>query len=234
MIEGDVNENYDLCEGIWFDKKQRTLIDKEDGKKQSLDINKIDDKIDDKILILKREIESWLFHPMIKLVEDDINNKSKYHPFKNAIFVLYGIFSYIEKIQRYKDGKPYKSKDTESTKILTFGFKKIFKPDEGTEFGNGKIESILESTRHSMMHSGNVGDKTLLNYDYENAVPVIYIGSNKDLRKIELNPISMLKEIVGDFDEYIKSLNDASKTDLRDNFEKVFNAVYSDEITQLS
>ena len=41
------------------------------------------------------------------LLNDDKNNKSKYKPFKNSIFVLYGIFSYLEKIERYKSGKNY-------------------------------------------------------------------------------------------------------------------------------
>lgn len=229
MIEGDINENYYLCEGIWFDKEKNTLVD-ENNRDLKLDINDIQDKI----LILEREVQEWLFHPMIKLVEDDSKNKSSYRPFKNAIFILYGIFSYIEKIQRYKDGKPYKSKDTESTTILTSGVQNIFKPNKNDIYGKAKIEAILESTRHSMMHFGNIGDKTLLNYDYENAVPIAYIGTKTDLQKIELNPISMLKEIANDFDGYMKDLKDNSKTELRDNFEKVFNTIYHYEISLLS
>jgi hypothetical protein len=148
--------------------------------------------------------------------------------------MLYGIFSYIEKIQRYKDGKPYKSGDTESTSILTFGFKNLFKPDEESTYATKKIGVILENTRHTMMHFGNIGDKTLLNYDYENDVPVNYIGSNKHLSKIELNPGSMLITIAKDFETYMQNLKDNKNIELRANFEKVFNAVYYDEISFLS
>lgn len=229
MIEGNINESYYLCEGLWLDKVHKTLTD-EDNEKRKLDINNIEDKI----LILTREIEKWLLHPMLKLVQDDRENKLSYRPFQNAIFMLYGIFSYIEKIQRYKDGKPYKLGDTESTKILTFGFKNLFKLDEKNTYGTEKIGVILENTRHTMMHFGNIGDNTLLNYDYENNVPVIYIGSNKHLSKIELNPGAMLIKIAEDFETYLQNLKDSSKTELRANFEKVFSAVYHDEISLLS
>lgn len=97
-----------------------------------------------------------------------------------------------------------------------------------------KISVILENTRHTMMHFGNIGDHTLLNYDYENNVPVTYIGSNKYLSKIELNPGSMLLTIDKDFETYIQNIKDNTNTRLRDNFEKVFNTVYHDEISLLS
>lgn len=229
MIEGNINESYYLCEGIWLDKEKKTLIDK-NNQQRKLDINNLDEKI----LILEREIEKWLFHPMKKLLEDDLENKLSYRPFKNAIFILYGIFSYIEKIQRYKDGKPYRPEDTESTTILTFGFKNIFKPNQHDTFGTEKISTILENTRHTMMHSGNIGDKTLLNYDYNNTTPVTYIGSNKYLSKIELNPTSMLSEIEKDFETYMLNLKNPRNTSLQANFKKVFDAVYSHEISILN
>ncbi len=225
MIEGDINEDFYLCEGIWLDKKEKTLIDEDTQNK--LDINNIDDMI----IIFKREVTAWLYEPMIQLMKDDKNNKSNYRPFKNAIFMLFGIFSYIEKIQRYKDGKPYLSGDSESTKILTFGFKNIFKSNEYDKFGTEKISIILENTRHTMMHSGNIGDKVLLNYDYNNAKAVTYIGSNKQLSKIELNPYLMLSEIAKDFDSYLENIENTTETVLRDNFKKVFKSVYRDEIS---
>jgi len=228
MIEGNVNENFYLCEGIWLDKENKTLIDEDTQHK--LDINNIDDMI----IIFKREVTAWLYEPMIQLMKDDKNNKSSYRPFKNAIFMLFGIFSYIEKIQRYKDGKPYLSGDSESTKILTFGFKNLFKINENKKFGTEKISIILENTRHAMMHSGNIGDKVLLNYDYDNANAVTYIGSNKHLSKIELNPYLMLSTIAKDFDEYLINIKNDTKIELRNNFEKVFKSVYNDEIKLLS
>jgi len=227
MIEDNINESFYLCEGIWLDKENKTLTDEDTSHK--LNINNIDDMI----IIFEREVKAWLYEPMIRLMKDDQENKSSYRPFKNAIFMLFGIFSYIEKIQRYKDGKPYFSGDTESTKILTFGFKNIFKTNEDKKFGTEKISTILENTRHIMMHSGNIGDKVLLNYDYNNTNAVTYIGSNKNLSKIELNPYLMLSAIAKDFDTYIESIKNDTEIELRNNFEKVFKSVYSDEIKLL-
>ena len=84
------------------------------------------------------------------------------------------------------------------------------------------------------MHTGNIGDKVLLNYDYENLNAVEYISSNKTFGKIELNPSKMLEEIKIDFQNYLKELIDPTKTELRKNFEIVFDKIYKDEIKFLN
>ena len=168
------------------------------------------------------------------LLNDDKNNKSKYKPFKNSIFVLYGIFSYLEKIERYKSGKNYERNDSQSTNILVESFQKIFKNKSNEEYKSKKIERILNATRNSLMHTGNIGDKVLLNYDYENLNAVEYISSNKTFGKIELNPSKMLEEIKIDFQNYLKELIDPTKTELRKNFEIVFDKIYEDEIKFLN
>jgi len=222
--EGNKNEPYYLCENIWLNKKCKTLYDEK--AKKLLNINCIEDKI----TIFERETTEWLFFPMAYLLKNDIDNKSIYAPFKNSIYLLFGIFSYIEKTQRYKDGKPYISGATDSTKILTYGFKQIFKCEDDTLYGNGKIEKILEETRHCMMHTGNIGDNVLLNSDYDNGVSVRYIGSNKKLEKIELNPRKMFQEIYADYKQYVLEIKNVEKKETRENFEKVFDLVYKDEI----
>ena len=228
-MEGNINESYYLCEGLWLDKEKGILIDVNDNDK-----NIVINDFESKIYVFKKEVEEWIFHPMDILLNDDINNKSKYKPFKNSIFVLYGIFSYLEKIERYKSGRNYEENDSQSTKILTFSFKNIFKNKEHEKYGNHKIENILNSTRNSLMHTGNIGDKVLVNYDYENLNAVEYIGSNAELKKIELNPSKMLDEIKKDFQEYFKTLHDSTKTEQRKNFEIVFDKIYEDEIKFLN
>ena len=220
QIEGDINESFYLCEGIWLDNNEKTLKDKFNNKELCFT------NINDCILILEREVRRWILEPMAILIDDDIANKSKYFPFKNSIFALYGIFSYIEKIQRYKKGKPYTSGDTQSTSILTDGFKELFPKDE---YSKKKINKILKNTRHSLMHTGNIGDHVLINNDYKNCVE--YKGSNSNLEKIELNVYKMLETIMDDFDLYIKSLKEESNTELRQNFQSVFNLYYDDEIS---
>lgn len=83
------------------------------------------------------------------------------------------------------------------------------------------------------MHTGNIGDKVLLNYDYENLNAVEYISSNKTFGKIELNPSKMLEEIKIDFQNYLKKLVNPNETELRENFEKVFDKIYEEEMNYL-
>ena len=229
QIEGDINESFYLCEGIWLDSCNNILQDRFDNNK---DLNFAN--INDCILIFKREVENWLLEPMALLIDNDRAKKAKYFPFKNSIFALYGIFSYIEKIQRYKDGKPYTSNDPQSSKILTYGFKQLFPEDENTQYGNNKIKNILKNTRHSLMHTGNIGDYVLNNNDYENINPVVYIGSSNNLQKIELNPYKMVLKIISDFNIYIVELREESNTKSREHFKLVFDAYYHHEISMLS
>ena len=83
------------------------------------------------------------------------------------------------------------------------------------------------------MHTGNIGDKVLLNYDYENLNAVEYISSNKTFGKIELNPSKMIEEIKIDFQNYLKKLVNPNETELRENFEKVFDKIYEEEMNYL-
>ena len=224
--EGNPEESFYLCESIWLDRDKKMLIDIEFPSPKLLNINDITDCI----VIIEREIKEWLFEPMILLINNDLENKLNYRPFKNSIFVLYGIFSYIEKIQRFREGKFYSSGDNNSTKILTQGFKRLFPDNEQNDYGNQKIGQILKNTRHSLMHFGNIGDKVLINNDYENSVPVVYLGSN---RKIEINPLEMIKIIINDFNSYLDELRDENNYKIRENFMKVFKSYYADEISIL-
>jgi hypothetical protein len=227
-MEGNTNEIFYLCEGILLNPNDKTMKDEFNHNRELSFSN-----IDNCILILEREVQNWLLAPMSLLIDNDIANKSKYVPYKNSIFALFGIFSYIEKIQRYKDGKPYTSGDTQSTTILTYGFKQLFPEDENTQYGNNKIKKILENTRHSLMHSGNIGDNVLLNNDYENSSPVVYKGSNNNLQKIEIIPYKMKSKIIDDFEIYIEALREVSNIELRENFQIVFDEFYNNEISML-
>ncbi len=172
-MEGNIDESYYICEGLWLDKKSKQLIDKNNND-EIINI----EEFESKIYIFKQEIEAWIFHPMEILLNDDKNNKSIYKPFKNSIFILHGIFSYLEKIERYKIGKNYDENNSQSTKILIDSFQKIFKKD-GKNYGKEKIENILNATRNSLAHTGNIGDKVLINNDYGNSNAVEYIENKK-------------------------------------------------------
>lgn len=227
QMEGNINESYYLCEGLWLDKESKQLIDKNKND-AIIDIKEFENKV----YIFIQEVKEWIFHPMDILLNDDKNNKSIYKPFKNSIFILHGVFSYLEKIERYKIGRNYDENNSQSTKILMDSFQKIFKQNN-KDYCKKKIENILNATRNSLAHTGNIGDKVLVNYDYENSNAVEYIGSNKELEKVELNPSKMIEEIKIDFQNYLKKLINPNETELRENFEKVFDKIYEEEMNYL-
>jgi hypothetical protein len=91
--------------------------------------------------------------------------------------------------------------------------------------------NIINETRNQMMHTGMIGDGVLLNYIYEKEIE--YIPQNNE---IKINPHKMLKAIEEDFEDYIQKLkkpkNENDKK-LIENFKKVFNSYYNDEINHL-
>jgi hypothetical protein len=222
--QSHINESFYLCEGIWLDTEQKTLVDQRDSGK-TLDINKFEDQV----LIFEREVREWIFSPMTNLVCDDIKSSDQYLPFKNAIFILFGIFSYVEKIQRYKAGRPYIGSDLGSAGILKDGFMTIFSNTSSRD----KIDNILEYTRHTLMHMGMVGDKVLLNYGAEKDIE--HFGSSKNIECIKINPRLALITLDNDFNQYLDSLrNHSANEELVDNFTKVFANIYKNEIDLLS
>lgn len=225
-------EDYYLCEGIYLkannELNKKELID-ENNSDKSLEITNIDDKI----TIFEREVKEWIIHPMWTLLRDDLiideNNNAidlKYKPFKNAIFILFGIFSYLEKMQRYHDKTKKDEKIDESADILSQGTERIF-----PNLIYIDIRNILKETRNQMMHTGMIGDGVLLNYAYEEEIKYI-----QETKEVKINPYKILKAIEKDFEDYIQKLKEPkNKNDreLIENFKKVFNSYYNDEINHL-
>ena len=92
--------------------------------------------------------------------------------------------------------------------------------------------NILKETRNQIMHTGMIGDGVLLNYIYEKEIE--YIPQNNE---IKINPYKMLKAIEEDFENYIQKLKEPKNENnkkLIENFKKVFNSYYNDEITHLA
>ena len=228
-----ITEDYYLCEGIYLkannELKKKELIDEENPNKPLVITN-----INDKITIFEREIKQWIIHPMWTLLRDDLiideNNNAtgfKYKPFKNAIFVLFGIFSYLEKMQRYHERTKKNEKLDTSTDILYKGIKRVF-----TYLEINNIRDIINETRNQMMHTGMIGDGVLLNYSYDKEIEY-----NSKTKEIKINPYKILKTIEKDFEDYIQKLNNTEKEEnktLIESFNKVPNSYSNDEITHLA
>lgn len=213
------SSGYYLCEEIWLNEFKKTLVDQRYPNHNPLIIAELSTQI----LIVEREMSEWLFHPMNVLMEDDNDPEKSYKPFKNGIFILFGAFTYIEKMQRYREGQAYKKNATDSSKIIKDGFGRIFTDIQG----GSTIDKILEPTRHTLMHEGMVGDDVLLNYAF--GLAICY-----DEQKVKINPIKLLETLKEDFENYIQELKQGEDSLLVENFKKVFNEVYGDEIQLLS
>lgn len=228
-----ITEDYYLCEGIYLKAKGKKLIDENNDK--PLDITKIKDKI----TIFEREVKEWILHPICVLLDEDIEKVEKkdtktiihykYKPFKNAIAILFNVFSYIEKIQRYHEGTPFVDGDRDSTTFLVKGLKRIF--NNLKSLSDSDLKKILKKTRHSMMHYGMIGDGVLLNYlhnDFDEAIKYDSTTGN-----IKISPYHLYHSISKDFEDYINLLKTPTETTLFKNFNTVFEKVYEDEINHL-
>lgn len=224
-----ITEDYYLCEEIELKAKEKKLIDKKESNK-SLNITETEDKI----TIFEREVKEWIIHPMWTLLRDDLiidkNDKAtdfKYTPFKNAIFILFGIFSYLEKMQRYHEIIKKNNLKNDSTDILCNGIRRIF-----SSLNCDIQRNIINETRNQMMHTGMIGDGVLLNYSYKKDIEY-----NPKTKEIKINPYKMLKAIEKDFENYIQKLKEPKNENdkkLIENFKKVFNSYYNDEMNHLA
>jgi len=234
-----ITEDYYLCEGIYLKAIEKKLIDENNNDKPLVIAN-----IDDKITIFEREVQGWILHPMCILLEEDIKkveNESsktifhyKYKPFKNAIAILFNIFTYIEKMQRYYDGKPFIDGDKESTKLLLKGLKRISSLNLSSK-NKSDLKDILKKTRHSMMHYGMIGDGVLLNYLHEDFDEAIKYDSTT--KNIKISPYHLYDSISKDFEKYIKLLKnpkDPNEITRLNNFKIVFEKIYEEEINHLA
>ena len=205
-------EKYYLCLDIELDETLKTLCYRNE---RNLDINNIEDQI----FIFEQEVTEWLFRPIWKLLEEDNNdlkNGYKYKPFRNSIYVLFGLFAFIEKMELYRKGK----ESAPTSQTLKEGINRIF------GLKNDKLKPLLDATRHKLSHEATIGDDTLLNLQASKAIDI-------DKGKIIINPNLMFVEIGTDYTEYLKNLRDFSNRRydvLRKDFKKKFTKVYEKEI----
>ncbi len=220
----EYDESFYLCEGIWLDIEKKQIINQHnDGKVLNIHNNR-----EDQIRVLEQEVKEWIVHPILTLISNDIKennnqtNFNKYKPFKNAVFILFGIFSYIEKIQRYIDGIPIRAyNDKDSTELLQNGLARIF--PELTEYKD--LKKIIHNIRNSLMHSGMIHDDVYINYNHDEYDKALSVSNGK----IKISPILLYKKITDDFESYITKLKDSNEKEIRDKFKKVFLNFYEKE-----
>jgi len=237
------SKEYYLAVNILFKGSEKKIIDENDRDNlQEIDITSIDGMK----VVFKREVEEWLLEPIKNLLVEDgkeFMGNYKYKPFRNSIFVLFGLFAYIEKMEMYRGNRirsndeliTYKAIKSDSTKRLVDGMKRIF--TNLSAYEDEQIKDILTRSRHNLMHQAMIGDNILLNlginsnaeFDdtigFDNAVDII---TDDEKPEIRINPIKMYEAIEEDFTNYLLSI-DYDDT-VKYHFESFFNYVYKDVI----
>jgi len=229
-----VSDDYYLVVGMEFIISEKKIFDRRNNNEE-IDITSFKGKKK----IFEREVKEWLLHPMEKLLEEDIDEFSgeyKYRPFRNSIFILFGLFAYIEKMELYRgNGLP---NDRRSTQRLVDGVKRIF-ANLSNRYDND-IREILKRSRHNLMHQAMIEDDILVNLglmqnesgdvNLNNNLfgEAIDIVSENGEQEIRINSIRMYDKITEDFDNYLTEIE--SEGELRTFFTTFFDNVYAAEI----
>lgn len=229
-----VSDDYYLVVDMEFIISEKKIFDRRNNNEE-IDITSFEGKKK----IFKREVKEWLFHPMKKLLEEDIEEfkgEYKYRPFRNSIFILFGLFAYIEKMELYRgNGVP---DDRRSTQRLVDGVKRIF--ENLSNRNDNDIREILKRSRHNLMHQAMIEDDILVNlglmqdksgdvYLNDNLFgKAIDIVSENGEQEFRINSIRMYKRITEDFDNYLTEIE--SEGELRNSFTTFFDNVYTTEI----
>ena len=219
-----LSDEYYLAVNIRYKANDRKIINENNG--EEIDILTLEGKK----IIFENEVKEWLLKPMKRLLDEDKEDFQKDYqckPFRNAIFVLFGLFSYIEKIELYRGNG--NANDRQSTKRLVDGIKRIFQNLHSRE--DKEIRDILKRSRHNLMHQAMIGDDILLNFGFghtDQFTEALDIVEANDSKEIRINPIKMFETIEDDFNNYLESLN--NDDELIERFESFFNQVYGEEI----
>ncbi len=230
-----MSTKYELCLNIELDIDNRALeYAKDANSKTVLDITSIDSKI----FIFQQEVRQWLFESIRTLIDKDIKfitNSPLPVSFKHGIFILFGIFSYIEKMQKYRGDQCPNGNNFCSGYLVKNGIKRIF-ADEPTimSLGDSELQDIVKKTRNSLMHEAMIGDDVLLNYSSDEFIAPISIHKSDNEIEIRIAPILIFQKICQDFDNYIEILSNGEDENLRNKFIEKFNAIYQKEIEILT
>ncbi len=231
-----ISTSYELCLNIEINTNDKTLfyiIDK--NTKIPLDITDLESKI----IIFEQEVKGWLFNSMSELLESDINfisTSSHIVSFKHGIFILFGIFAYIEKMQHYRgDQCPDEKQKFCSGYLVKNGIKRIFSTEPTIQnINDDLLIEVVNKTRNNLMHEAMLDDDVLLNYSSNEFASPMSIHKYNGSIEIRIAPILIVEKIYQDFDNYIAILRNDDDENLKKKFIEKFDDIYRQEIEILN
>jgi len=157
-----------------------------------------EDNIEDKIKIFERQVNGWFLDKASALLGEE----------DNGFAILMIATSYIEGIEQYRRGE---SSNNQSTTFFKEGIKRIFGINSDV-----RLTNLHKELRCGLFHSGMTGPYIRIDSGYSEAV--VFSGNNI----IKINQRKFLEKVREDFGQYLTDLKDEGKTELRDNFNKMY------------
>ena len=154
--------------------------------------------IGDKIKIFERQVNGWFLEKASGLRGDE----------DEGFVILMIATSYIEGIEQYRRGE---LSINQSSAFFKEGIKRIFEIDS-----DDKLRILHKELRCGLFHSGMTGPTIRIHSSYTKTVN--FLGNNV----IQINQIKFLEKVKEDFEQYLKDLKNENKTELRNNFNKMY------------
>ena len=156
--------------------------------------------IEDKIRIFERQVNEWFLERAHALRREE----------KNGFIILMIATAYIEGVEQYREGE---SSENQSAAIFKNGIKRIFGIEN--KYDN-RLSELHKELRCGLFHNGMTGPHIRIASDHETPIDL------SDETIININQILFLEKVKSDFEQYLKDLKDTEKTELRENFNSMY------------
>lgn len=160
-----------------------------------------EDNIEDKIRIFERQVNGWFLDQASTLLGEE----------NNGFIILMIATAYIEGVEQYRQGQP---SNGSSRAFFEEGVKRIFQLDSSDY---ERLDDFYSELRCGLFHNGMTGPYIRI-HSKINDNPIDF----SDRKIIKINQKLFLEKVKEDFEKYLTDLNDTTKKELRDNFDKMY------------
>jgi hypothetical protein len=157
-----------------------------------------EDNIEDKIKIFESQVNGWFLEKASDLLGEE----------DNGFVIIMIATSYIEEIEQYRRGK---SSNNQSGAFFKEGVKRIFGIDSDSQLNN-----LHKELRCELFHNGMTGPYIRIDSRYPKDIDFL------DNNIIKINQRQFLEKVKEDFGQYLADLKNESRTQLRNNFSKMY------------
>jgi hypothetical protein len=206
-------DQYLVSERHKYDEEKKEIIYINEGGRREIYGN-----ILGKINIYEARVIDWFFNIARQLTPNDSNT--------GDYVALMVALSYVEGVEQFRTGNEIVEQFIKNPKsfpkskeLSENSLRRIF-PDYPDESPDTSVYcKIYKEIRCGLFHSGFTNGKIYLKYDQDKAIHI-----NGEI--INIHPKIFLECIVSDFEKYILALKDPNESQLRENFEKLWDYLW--------